>query len=123
MKNQFGPTLRKIIYFKCVSTEFLVEVCKVIKPLLLGPKEVLNRPATLYVLDKGLLAWEGRILGAGNFIGGDFMLSNPELLVGASGLTHSPTVLTFVELLTLHRLDLEEVMMRFPNDAHQVGSW
>lgn len=68
-----------------------------------------------YVIDKGLVVFQGRVQGAGAFIGGDFMLSNPEL----RPMTF-PTVLTFVEVLTLHRLELEEVMMRFPNDAKYV---
>ena len=47
VENQYLPTLRKINYFKNVSDPFLVDVCKVIKPMMLAPKELLSQPATL----------------------------------------------------------------------------
>jgi hypothetical protein len=47
--HQFGPTLRRISYFKGVSAAFLVDVCRAIRPLVLAPGEVLDRPNTLCV--------------------------------------------------------------------------
>jgi hypothetical protein len=115
VQHLFGPTLQRISYFKHTSTAFLVQVCRAIKPMLLAPREPLNRSRTLYVLEKGLAVWDGRVLAAGAFVGADFMLRNPDLRH-----TTFPTVLTFSELLTLHRAELEEVMQNFPSDTKLV---
>lgn len=76
---QYGPILRRITYFREVSPAFLVDVCRAIQPLMMAPGEVLDRPHTLYVVDKGLLVVEGRVVRQGAFLGVDFMLANDEL--------------------------------------------
>ena len=47
VQKQYLPTLRKISYFADVSDDFLVDVCKVIRPMMLAPKELLSQPSTL----------------------------------------------------------------------------
>jgi hypothetical protein len=112
LARQYLSSLRQAKLFAEVSESFLVEVCKVIKPTMLAPGETLSDPQTLYLIDKGLIIYKGQLMGAGKLIGADFMLTNPELRP-----TTFPTVLTFVEALTLHRIELEEVSDLFPEDA------
>jgi hypothetical protein len=68
-----------------------------------------------YVVDRGLLVWEGRVVRQGALIGADFMLANPELRCSSV-----PTVLTIVELLSLHKWEMEDSCRHFPDDAKRV---
>ena len=115
LARQYLSSLRQAKLFAEVSESFLVEVCKVIKPTMLAPGETLSEPQTLYLIEKGLVVYKGKLMGAGKLIGVDFMLTNPALRP-----TTFPTVLTFVEALALHRIELEEVSDLFPEDAKKM---
>ena len=98
------------------SQEFCLYIVTMVRVLLYAQREVFTLPFTLFVLSRGVVARRDKILREGAVWGEDQVLLNSWKL-----LDHCTCVsLTFVEVFTLHRDQLELALERFPEDARQV---
>jgi potassium voltage-gated channel Eag-related subfamily H protein 7 len=107
-----GGIVRKVPYFHGAEAEFLVEIAQHVENMVFAPNEVLDEGDLLYHLVRGIVALGGRVLSHGAVWGEDMILGCTEYQDTAAAMS-----LTYVEVVTLSKLDLEEVVEWFPKTA------
>jgi potassium voltage-gated channel Eag-related subfamily H protein 7 len=132
--GQISPTLRaellsevpwwvrlsgEIIYFKSsgqkkAGSAFLGEVVGKITPSVLVAGESVGQPATLVLLQKGVVLRHGKVKHPDSYWGEDLILHNPALRE-----SHHAITFTYVALRSLTRADLLQVLTCFP----EVRQW
>jgi hypothetical protein len=105
------PVLENVWYFKISSKEFLLTIATVLTPKLYAPMEHLDMPMTLFINLRGIAAKRGHPMGKGVVWGHDFLLEYEEIFDQCCA-----SALTFVEVLTLQRSQIEEVLPEFEDE-------
>lgn len=87
--------------------EFTTAVALALEPMAFAPKELLIRigefTERMYIIQRGLVARMGRVLGAGRFVGEDVILHN-------SRRKYFVRVLTYLDVYALSKEALEEIL-------------
>lgn len=109
--HYYGAALKKVWYFALCGDEFLMECSALFRPLLYAPSEHLDLPDTLYVALRGIAARLGSPITQGTVWSRGFVLES-ELHYDRS----CASALTYLEVLTLRRHDVEDVMHNFPDE-------
>ena len=104
--------LDRIWFLRGAPFPFLLRLSKRIRPLVLAPSEPAP-PGQLYIINRGLALYGGRVLGAGKVWGEDTCILTSHAL-------HSIFVaraMTFLECYCIDRTDIEAVVVAFPEFA------
>jgi len=113
MRYTVGETLiNNVSFLKDAEPEFLVELAQRFDNFIYAPEELLDEGDVMYHLVRGLGVLSGRVIAQGAVWGADMILSCEEYQN-----TDAAVALTYVEVSTLHKFDLEEVVQWFPQSA------
>mmetsp|Transcript_16084 Transcript_16084/g.29351 ORF Transcript_16084/g.29351 Transcript_16084/m.29351 type:complete len:952 (-) Transcript_16084:3-2858(-) len=107
--------LRKLWFLKTANTEFFVEVAFKIKGGVYEPGERIEWSNSLFSVGKGVASRNGRVRTRGCCWGEDMVLESFELKE-----PHSAFALTFVEILTLSREHMYDVLEDFEEEKKMV---
>eukprot|EP00937_MAST-01D_sp_MAST-1D-sp2_P006043 g6043.t1 len=102
--------LRQISYFANIGRGFLVEVSQRINGAVFAPNELLDQLETVVQMKRGVVSKAGRLHGSGAVWGEDMILDCIELQDATPALA-----LTYVEVQTLSKPDMLEVIEWFPD--------
>mmetsp|Transcript_32682 Transcript_32682/g.41975 ORF Transcript_32682/g.41975 Transcript_32682/m.41975 type:complete len:757 (+) Transcript_32682:158-2428(+) len=104
--------LVQIPYLRDCTPESVLKVYSALKQMVYAPQEMLDLPHTLYiVVNNGIVVKSGNVYSLGCCLSVDFILENEQLIDKSVG-----TALTFVQVETLHRSVLFNVLEQFPLD-------
>lgn len=103
--------IEEIPFFRAEDAEerslFIASLAMALKPEAYAPKELIIKPGDptdkMYIVQRGLVARQGKVMGAGRFFGED-------VIVHGSRRAYSVRVLTYVDVMALARDDLETVL-------------
>jgi len=128
--QKFTPTLRNEVSWRChrrwitsiwflrdAERACLVELASVLVPAVFSSGEMTRNNESLFVLQHGMAVLRGRILKPGKVWGDDLILSNPALRRASS---HVRALSAYMEVLTLEREALFELLERFPATGTRV---
>merc|ERR1712070_317486 len=71
--------ITRVWYLPQVTEQLQVEVAMALRGALFAPEEVVECPAALCIVAKGLIGRAGRLLHTGSVWGEDLLLQNPSL--------------------------------------------
>jgi len=95
---------------------FCTDISLRLKPEAYAPQEVVVREGEptekFYLLQRGVMASRGRIIGTGSYIGEDFVLHK-------SRRNYSVRAITYIDVFSLSKMDLEEVLST--NNLPSIG--
>ena len=116
-----GPWISQIRFFNVMAGDpddpdgmlhnenhtFITGLCLALEPEAFAPKELIiykgQRADKMFVIQRGLVGKEGRVLSAGQFFGEDFILSSARR-------HYQATVLTFLDVYSLEQDAMQEVL-------------
>eukprot|EP00937_MAST-01D_sp_MAST-1D-sp2_P000861 g861.t1 len=104
-----GSVIHKVSFLKNTEPEFLVELAQRFENAVFAPNELLDESDVMYHLVRGLAVLAGRVVTKESVWGDDMILSCAEYQDTAAAMS-----LTFVEVSSLSKHDLEEVVQWFP---------
>jgi hypothetical protein len=110
--------LGKVWYLSTVSAEFTRDVSQSLGPMVYAPNELLDMPACLYIMRRGVAARSGRPLVKGSITGEDFIIPDrdrDDRIDMTCG-----NALTFVEVLTLTRHHLFALLPYYPEERKSI---
>ena len=110
-EESYIPSLMRVWFLRLCSKDFLHGLVSLLEPRLFAPTELLNMPNTLFINLEGVAAKLGKPMGKGAVWGVDFLLDR-DLIVEST----FASALTFVEVLTLERHAVAEIVGDFPDD-------
>lgn len=105
--------IRKVALFHGAPIEFIVQVALVLNKHVYPPQEAIIKPGQLadrlYIINRGVVAGNGKLLTIGQFAGEEALLR-----YDAGRASYLMKALTFVECSSLHREDLINIFKHFP---------
>ncbi|RQM21445.1 hypothetical protein B5M09_007363 [Aphanomyces astaci] len=117
-----GEWIHRVPFFqggpKTEHTKFVTAITQHLSAMLFPPNETMIRRGDLtdrmFILSKGIVARLGKVIGKGNFVGEDVILSN--------GVRHYEVrTLTFVDAMVLTRAGLQAVLRgHFPHKMRKI---
>lgn len=102
-----GGYLSNVWYFQGTDQRFLADVAGKMEPTMFNHREQIQSLGQLWVVQRGLIAKEGKLLSKGSFWGED-------LICGAEDDVDTALALTYVATLTLTLSSLKEVLEEHP---------
>jgi hypothetical protein len=107
----------KIWYLESCSPAFVGEIAQSFRAMMYAPQELLDMPATIYIITKqGVVFRKAMILNVGSIWGEDCILQDVSLMDTACALAMS-----YVEVVTLCREDLLAVMEEYPEEKSKIN--
>lgn len=107
----------KVWWLRGTTREFVVVLSKALRILAIAPKEVFGYPSTMYVLDKGVVSYQKRVLLTGDTWGDDDMLLFSPLMLAQ----HRPAYsLTFSQVQSLPRTAIEDACESYPANSPTI---
>ena len=111
------PVLQVVWYFDLCCKEFLLDIATVLTPKLYAPLELIDMPMTLFINIRGMAAKLGSPMGKGVVWGHEFLLEHDEVWD-----TIVASALTFVEVLTLTKGQIEERVEEYDDEFLVIQS-
>jgi hypothetical protein len=106
--------LEKVPWLAWTSRDFIIVLVRGFRVLAHAQREIFGEPMNLYVLQRGVVALNARVLVTGDIWGEDqVLLFSPALL----SLFQRCYSLTFSQVQVLHRSTIEEACLRYPGNA------
>eukprot|EP00427_Karlodinium_veneficum_P011343 CAMPEP_0169075820 /NCGR_PEP_ID=MMETSP1015-20121227/8021_1 /TAXON_ID=342587 /ORGANISM="Karlodinium micrum, Strain CCMP2283" /LENGTH=626 /DNA_ID=CAMNT_0009135247 /DNA_START=146 /DNA_END=2023 /DNA_ORIENTATION=- len=133
LKTDLSPTLRgevevvcntewmdKVFYLKGLPSEVVAEVAQCLEARLFAPGELVGstrdeREPCLYIVQRGVVAKQGRVYGRGAVFGEDMILHTFELRD-----TSMARAMSFVEVYLLKRSALEHIRYEYPEECQKI---
>ena len=106
--------LSRVWFLQECSNGFLVQLSLKIEPIVFAPGEIAPI-GPLYVVNRGLALYGGKVLGRGASWGEDVILSNAHLQRALCALA-----MNFLDAFRLSRDDLEDTQRSFPSEAQRI---
>ena len=106
--------LQNIFFLRRAPQAFMVQLALHLQPLVFAPSEVCP-PGLLYIVHRGLALFDGRLMTKGKVWGEDIILLSLHLRS-----KHCARALTFLDVLTIDREELDEIGIGFPKTAARI---
>jgi len=100
--------ISKVWYLRDMNREIIVWAARNLALAVFAPNEEVLDERTLFILQRGVCAFKGKILVSGDIWGEDMLLSNPYLRE-----QNKARAMSHLSVLTLHIVDLFEVVVCF----------
>ena len=104
--------LERVWFLNGAPSAFLLQLVKRIRPLVLAPSECAP-PDHLYIINRGLALYGGKVLRGGGVYGEDACI----LKSGELRSTYVARAMTFLECFAMHGDDIDAVLPDFPDFA------
>ena len=105
----------RVWYLADAHADLLRDISQLLAALVFAPKELMDLPEALFTVRRGLAAKRGKPLIRGSIGGADFVCASVSDMD-----TTAPVTLTHVEVLSLRREDLFDVLPDYPATLRRV---
>ena len=111
-----GTGFSTIHYFNGASKDFLVDMARQATTVCFAPKEVLDKPGTLYIVrSDGFVGVKGKLYSQGEYWGEDFILESATLRENIRAVA-----LSYVEVVVTARTVLFETLEKYPIELAEI---
>mmetsp|Transcript_38240 Transcript_38240/g.119386 ORF Transcript_38240/g.119386 Transcript_38240/m.119386 type:complete len:752 (+) Transcript_38240:64-2319(+) len=102
--------LKGVFWMRDLEEEAILDIVRSMYPVAYGPSELINEREVMFVMQKGIAGFKGRVLARGDIWGHcDILLESPHLLDSAM-----PQTVSYVEVLMLSKRSLLVVCRMYP---------